>query len=72
MIKYNLIRSDRKTISISIGKNGVTVRAPKRASEAEIERFLKENSSWGLKEEKRLLPTSNGPDGFYIALLIKK
>ena len=38
----------------------------------QIERFLKENSSWELKDEKRLLPTSNGPDGFYIALLIKK
>ena len=39
-IPYRLIRSDRKSIGIQITAGGVVVRAPKRLSAAEIDRFV--------------------------------
>ncbi len=49
--KYNVpvtvIKSNRKTLAISIKEDlSVTVRAPRRASKAEIERILKEKEQW--------------------------
>lgn len=42
-----VIRSSRKTISIHINPDAtVTVRAPRRASNREIEKFLKEKEAW--------------------------
>ena len=45
-IPYTLIRSDRKSIGIQITADGVVVRAPKRLSAAEIERFVQSKRSW--------------------------
>ena len=46
-ISYRLIRSARKTIAIQIEPNGeVTVRAPRRMSQAAIEQFVAGKSSW--------------------------
>lgn len=42
-----LIRSNRRTVSLEIALSGeVLVRAPKHMSEAEIQRFVEEKSSW--------------------------
>jgi predicted metal-dependent hydrolase len=44
---YELIRSRRRSISICVdGAGQLVVRAPKRASVASIERFIKQKSSW--------------------------
>lgn len=43
---YHLIRSKRKTISVEVGPNGLTVRAPLHASVSDIEAFLHAHSSW--------------------------
>ena len=41
-----IIRSSRKSVSIEIKTSGITVRAPLRMSNAEIERFLESKKSW--------------------------
>jgi predicted metal-dependent hydrolase len=42
-----IIRSDRRTVAIIVHGDGrVTVRAPRRATQAEIERFVLEKQSW--------------------------
>ena len=43
---YELIRSDRKTIGATIRQNRLIVRAPQRATEKEIERFLLRHQKW--------------------------
>ena len=45
-IPYTLIRSDRKSIGIQITADGVVVRAPKRMSAAEIDRFVQSKRRW--------------------------
>ena len=45
-LPYRLIRSDRKTVAIHIKDGEVTVRAPRRAKLADIERFLLEKRQW--------------------------
>jgi len=47
MIEYRLIRSDRRTLSISIDREGaLVVRAPKRMGKQEIEAFLQQKQRW--------------------------
>ena len=47
MIGYELIRSDRKTISLQIKGDGrVIVRAPRQTSQAEIQRFVASMEAW--------------------------
>ena len=41
-----VIRSNRKTIAIEIGKKGVIVRAPIRMPDAAIAQFLKQKQDW--------------------------
>ncbi len=49
-IRYTVIRSRRRTLSIQIKAPGeVIVRAPKRAPEREIRRVLEEKKDWILK-----------------------
>ena len=45
-ISYKLIRSDRRSIGIQITAEGVVVRAPKRMSDAEIDRFVQSKRAW--------------------------
>lgn len=46
-VTVTVIKSNRKTLAISIKEDlSVTVRAPRRASKAEIERILKEKEQW--------------------------
>lgn len=47
MIKYNLIYSDRKTLSMQLkGDGSLTVRAPYGVSQSEIEKFVLSHSEW--------------------------
>lgn len=46
-MQIDVIRSSRKTIAIQINSDGnVTVRAPKRATNRDIERVLREKATW--------------------------
>ena len=45
-MEYELIRSDRKTLGIQIREGRLIVRAPRRASKGEIERFLDRHRAW--------------------------
>ncbi len=54
MIEYRLIRSDRRTLSISIDREGApVVRAPKRMSKKEIEAFITQKQRW-IEEKQQL------------------
>ncbi len=47
MIDYRLIRSDRRTLSISIDREGALVaRAPKHMSKQDIEAFIRQKQRW--------------------------
>ena len=59
---YQLIRSNRKTLAIQIGPNGLVVRAPYRASQLAINEFLQKNSAWIEKNlEKQKKQQENRP-----------
>lgn len=46
-MEYRVIRSNRKTVELRIDENAeVIVRAPKSASDADIERIVKKNQKW--------------------------
>ena len=51
---YILKRSNRKTIGIEVTPEGVLVRAPKRATAAEIERLLRKHRRWIEKRQEAL------------------
>lgn len=48
-IKYRLIRSNRKRLSLEINENGLTIRAPKYAGNDDIRQFIMKNESWIIK-----------------------
>ena len=55
MITPQIIRSDRKTLSLSINENAeLIVRAPNRASYDEIQKFISEKSAW-IEKNNRLI-----------------
>jgi predicted metal-dependent hydrolase len=45
-LSYHLVRARRRSIGLLIDEQGLTVRAPARASVADIERVLHDKSSW--------------------------
>ena len=45
-MKYELIRSERKSLSLQIKEGRVIVRAPMKAPVKQIEAFISENSGW--------------------------
>ena len=52
MIPDQVIKSKRKTLSISINENAqLIVRAPNRLSDAKIQEFINEKSSWIIKNK---------------------
>ena len=52
---YELIRSDRKTLSLQLKENGtLLVRAPRRMSVREIERFLHQHEDWIARQQEKL------------------
>ena len=55
MISPQIIRSNRKTLSLSINENAdLVVRAPHRASYDEIQKFISEKSAW-IDNKQRLI-----------------
>ena len=54
-MEYELIRSDRKTLSLQLKENGtLLVRAPRRMSVREIERFLHQHEDWIARQQAKL------------------
>ncbi len=52
-MRYQLVRSKRKTIGIQVKDGQVIVRAPQRAPLSEIERFLIRSSDWIEKQVRK-------------------
>ena len=52
-ISYRIIRSNRKTLGLEINEKGLTIRAPKRATNTEIREFVLKNEKWILKNLKK-------------------
>ncbi len=46
MIKYTLIRSDRKPLGMQIKGTELIVRAPRRATQKQIDAFVNSNAAW--------------------------
>ena len=62
---YTLIRSDRRSLSVSVGRGGtVTVRAPYSLSEKEIAFFLDQKKHWIAEQVRRM--SERGADVFSI------
>lgn len=54
MIEYELVRSNRKTVCITVEKNGkITVKAPYFASKSEIDEFVLKKRAWIIKALRR-------------------
>lgn len=54
MIEYELIRSNRKTMSLQVKPDGsVIVRAPVRLAKYRINQFIKEHEAWILTQQKK-------------------
>jgi hypothetical protein len=72
---YSLVRAKRRTIALIIERNGgLTVRAPKRATLGDIERFIHEKMDWILRTRERLkamieIPKKQFVDGETFLLL---
>ena len=55
MTPHQIIRSNRKTLSLSINENAdLVVRAPRRVSDYEIQKFISEKSDW-IDKKQRLI-----------------
>lgn len=50
---YSIIRSDRRTLALTLKDGELVVRAPRRVSERDIERFVEEHRSWIEKQMDR-------------------
>lgn len=62
-MEYQLIRSRRKTLEISVKPGGLlVVRAPMRLSKAKIEEFLLHKQQWILQKQKQMAEKPIGPD----------
>ena len=62
--QVHIIRSNRKTISIQIGRDAeVIVRAPYRVSDRQIRQFLQEKESWIRKHQEKVREQEKELDG---------
>lgn len=57
-MNYTIKRSKRKTIGLQVTPEGLVVRAPQRATAAEIERVIEKNRRWILSHQQRLASES--------------
>jgi len=48
-ISYRIVRSNRRNLALEINEKGLTIRAPRMASESEIKSFLLKNEDWIIK-----------------------
>lgn len=75
--EYKLIRAKRKTVGITVGKDGtVTVRAPQRISKKEIEKILLKHTEWIRKKQSEISQRKDEElteeDELYLRTLAKK
>lgn len=64
VLPAQIIRSNRKTISIQIDRNGeVVVRAPYRVSDRQIRQFLLEKESWIRKHQEKVKAQEKALEG---------
>ena len=56
--KYEIIRTNRKTVGIVVKNGAVTVRAPRRVSKKELDRIVEKHRGW---IEKKLSESSEDP-----------
>ena len=55
MVPYTLVRSSRKTLALTIDREGrLVVRAPRRAGRAWIEDFIREKEAWILRKQAEI------------------
>ncbi len=54
MPEYKVIRSARRTLALQLTPEGLTVRAPLRATDAQIERFVASHEGWIKKTGAKL------------------
>lgn len=54
MQEYHVIRSGRKTISLQMNAEGLTVRAPYAATKAQIEELINRHAGWIEKQRKKI------------------
>lgn len=67
---YTLIRSDRKTLSLQVTREGrVVVRAPRFLAESAIRRFVREKSGWIARQLERQRPPRPEPTAAELAAL---
>lgn len=60
-MKVTVIRSNRKTVAIQVNSDrSVTVRAPRSASEKDIEEILKKKKAWISKHIEKLRKPRKG------------
>ena len=45
-MEYELIRSDRRTMSAEIKQDRLIIRAPRRATQKDVDRFLRQHKQW--------------------------
>ena len=74
-MEYELIRSDRKTVSLEVTKDGhVRVRAPRRLPQAQIDRFVAEHRQWlqeALRRQQARQEAHPEPDAQEICRLLQ-
>ena len=57
--KYNIVRSNRKTISLQMSAEGLTVRAPYAATDAQIAEVVTRYAGWIEKQQKKIAEAQN-------------
>ena len=69
-MEVTVIRSNRKTVAIQVNSDlSVTVRAPRCASQKDIERILKEKEAWILKHVEQIREKKEAYDAMEVAHL---
>lgn len=67
-MEYQLIRSKRNTIAICVNKDGsVTVRAPLRAAQSAIDRFVIEKKDWIAEKSAQMMDNAAERENYNIA-----
>ena len=52
-LEYTVVRSKRRTLALEVTEKGLTVRAPRRVSLSEIERFIEKHKKWIDKQREK-------------------
>lgn len=71
MVEYSVVRSRRRSLSISVGRSGVVVRSPMGAPNGLIRGFVSENSAWIERQLSRIKSEADSvrESGMYVSRL---